>query len=354
MLPLTVPLTLLGDGTFARHVAAATGAALAGATIETVQVNVGLRCNLACRHCHVESSPKRTEEMDWETMELVLAAASRAGAATLDITGGAPEMNPQFRRLVRAARAGGLHVIVRTNLTIVLEEGFGDLPEFFAAEGVHLIASLPCYLKENVNRQRGLHVFEESMEVIRRLNAVGYGRCDALTLDLVYNPLGPSLPPPQAQLEADYRRVLDEQFGISFTRLIAITNLPIGRFLHDLERDGRADAYLALLRDSFNPATLDGLMCRHQLHVGHDGTLYDCDFNFALGMPSRIASVDSGERAATGAAGAPAAHVRDFDPERWRRRAIAVADHCFGCTAGSGSSCGGALLQTKGVSPCPA
>jgi len=326
-----VSLTVLGEDDFAQRMAQHAGP-LRGASIRTVQINIGLRCNLACRHCHVESSPKRTEEMDWPTMELVLDAIRRSGADTLDITGGAPEMNPNFRRLVRTARRENVRVLVRTNLTIMLEEDHLDDPEFAAEQGIHLIASLPCYLKKNVDRQRGLHVFDESIEVIRRLNDVGYGANDALPLDLVFNPQGPSLPPPQEQLEADYREVLRREFGLEFRHLIAITNLAIGRFHHDLQRDGRADAYGRLLRDAFNPQTIDGLMCRHQLHVGHDGLLHDCDFNYALKMPSR------------GDKGAPW-HIRDFDPNAWRTRRIVTAEHCFGCTAGHGSSCGGAIVE---------
>lgn len=305
-----------------------TGDDLRGLSIDTVQVNIGLRCNLACRHCHVKSSPKRTEEMDWPTMQMVLDAVRVSGAKTLDITGGAPEMNPLFRRFVSASSATGVDVMVRTNLTIMLKPGYEDLPQFYRDYRTHLIASLPCYLKENVNRQRGLHVFEESIDVIQKLNAVGYGIESDLPLDLVYNPVGPSLPPAQEQLEADYRHILRERFGIRFTRLIAITNLPIGRFLHDLRRLGRDEEYLTLLRDSFNAATLPGLMCRHQLHIGHDGALYDCDFNYALHLSSHL----------------PAArHLRDFTPARWRDRRIVTGDHCFGCTAGCGSSCNGSL-----------
>lgn len=326
----TVPITVQGANAFDTAVEDAFGEPLRGASIETVQINIGLVCNLACRHCHVESSPKRTEAMDWPTLELVLDAARRAGAQTIDITGGAPEMNPHFRRFVTAAREQGFAVMVRTNLTIMLHDGYEDMPEFYREHGVHLVASLPCYMEKNVNRQRGLHVFQESIDVIQRLNAVGYGRAADLPLVLVYNPLGPSLPPPQQQLEDDYRRVLAEQFDIDFTRLIAITNLPIGRFQHDLDREGKGEAYLQLLRDSFNPNTVDGLMCRHQLHVGHDGTLYDCDFNYALGLS---AQVDRRDRL----------HIRDFDPETWRHRRIATDAHCFGCTAGCGSSCGGAI-----------
>jgi len=324
-----VRLTVRGDNVFDEAVMGATGDALRAASLDTVQVNVGLRCNLACRHCHVESSPTRSEEMRWETMELVLDAARRAGAGVIDITGGAPEMNPSFRRFVKAARASGFDVIVRTNLTILLDVGYEDIPALYRDERVHLVASLPCYIEQNVNRQRGLRVFEESIEVIQRLNAVGFGRREELPLDLVYNPLGPSLPPSQARLEEDYRRVLRDRFDISFTRLIAITNLPIGRFQHDLDREGKGEEYLRLLRDSFNAATLEGLMCRHQLHVGHDGRLYDCDFNYALALRGELHSDE---------------HIHDFDPTRWASRRIVTGEHCFGCTAGSGSSCGGSLV----------
>ena len=317
------------DDDFAGQAREALGAPLTGLTLETIQVNIGLRCNLACHHCHVESSPARDEQMSWETMRLVLDAARRAGASTLDITGGAPEMHPQFRRFVEAAVQRDLHVIVRTNLTIMLEPGYDALPAFLAEQGVHLVASLPCYLETNVDKQRGRHVYRESIEVIRRLNDVGYGRDERLELDLVYNPVGPGLPPPQQQLEQAYRLELFDRFGIRFNRLYTITNMPIGRFLHDLQRDGKADAYDQLLRDRFNPDTLDSLMCRHQLHVGWDGTLYDCDFNYALGT-----SIE-----------ADRPHIRDFDPERLRGRRIATGSHCFGCAAGSGSSCKGSLAH---------
>ncbi len=331
---LTPPLvpTVEGTNAFERRVRQSTGAALRAEAISTVQVSIGLRCNLACHHCHVESSPRRTEEMGWPTMELVLEAARRAGAHTLDITGGAPEMNPYFRRFVDNACAQGLTVIVRTNLTIMLHSGYEGLPAFLADRRVHLIASLPCYLEVNVDKQRGTHVYRDSIEVIRRLNRVGYGLQPHLPLDLVYNPDGPALPPPQADLEEAYHRELRRRFGIEFTDLYAITNMPIGRFLHDLRRDGQAEAYEQLLRQAFNPRTIDELMCRHQLHVGWDGTLYDCDFNFALGLPAQGAR----------------RHIRDFDPADFTRRRITTGEHCFGCTAGCGSSCGGALVGTSG------
>jgi radical SAM/Cys-rich protein len=307
--------------------ARAAGSPLTGLSIETVQVNIGLRCNLACRHCHVESSPKREERMSWRTMLQLLEAARKAKAQRLDITGGAPEMHPDFRRFVEAGLEQGLDVMVRTNLTIMLEEGYTDLPYFYADRGVHLVASLPCYLPENVDRQRGKRVYRDSIEAIQALNRVGYGEDPYRVLDLVYNPLGPTLPPEQRGLEKLYREVLFRDYGIRFNSLYAITNIAIGRFLHDLAREGKVHAYHELLRDAFNPGTLEGLMCRHQLHVGHDGTMYDCDFNYALGL-----SVNDARR-----------HVRDFDPAVFVRRRIATGEHCFACTAGRGSSCGGAL-----------
>ncbi|MEK6702460.1 MAG: arsenosugar biosynthesis radical SAM (seleno)protein ArsS [Planctomycetota bacterium] len=337
----TVGLTVNGSrpgeweaNAFDRAIESATGS-LRAADIRTFQVNVGLRCNLACHHCHVESGPKRTEEMNWGTMAMVLEAARQARAHTIDITGGAPEMNPHFRRLVSAAKAQGHEVIVRTNLTIALEPGYEDLPEFFAAQRVHLVASLPCYLEVNVDMQRGRHVYAESIEVIKRLNAIGFGIDPALPLDLVYNPGGPSLPPPQGALEADYRRELDRQFGLRFTRLYTITNMPIGRFQHDLDRSGKGTAYRQKLRDAFNLATIEPLMCRHQVHVSHDGTLSDCDFNYALKLPVNLDDPASPR------------HVRDLlrpgSIETFSRRSIATGEHCFACTAGCGSSCGGAL-----------
>ena len=328
----TVQLTIdSGDqpvNDFDRSVQAATGRPLTGLSIDTVQVNIGLCCNLACHHCHVRSSPARTEEMDWPTMLQVLDAAYRAEAKTLDITGGAPELHPHFRRFVQAGIAQGLHVMVRTNLTIMLQPQHAGLPNFFAAQGVHLIASLPCYLPNNVDKQRGRHVYRDSIEVIQRLNHEGYGYDPRLPLDLVYNPGGPSLPPDQKSLEEIYRLELFNRFAIRFNRLYTIANVPIGRFLHDLERDGDAEGYARLLRDTFNPHTLDELMCRHQLHVGWDGTMHDCDFNYALGLP-----VDG-----------PRRHVRDFNPDNLRGRRIATGAHCFACAAGCGSSCKGSLV----------
>ncbi|MFP4225027.1 MAG: arsenosugar biosynthesis radical SAM (seleno)protein ArsS [Phycisphaeraceae bacterium] len=316
-------------GRFEQQVESAQGSPLTAKTLATIQANIGLTCNLACRHCHLESSPARPEQMDWPTMQLVLDAARRSGAATLDITGGAPEMNPHFRQFVAAARKQDLHVMVRTNLTIMLTPHHADLPGFYRDHAVHLVASLPCYLETDVDRQRGRHVYHDSIEVIRQLNAHGYGQRDDLPLDLVYNPLGPNLPPNQAELQATYRRELHQRFGITFTRLYTITNMAIGRFLHTLLREGRAEAYQRTLREAFNPATLESLMCRHQLHVSWDGTLHDCDFSHALHRP---------------VADDLPQHLRDFDDQILRTRPIATGEHCFGCTAGCGSSCGGSLV----------
>jgi len=315
------------ERSFDARVRSALGSDLHAMSLDTIQVNIGLRCNLACRHCHVESSPARREEMSWETMVLVLDVARRAGATTLDITGGAPEMHPEFRRFVEAATAQGLEVLVRTNLTILVRPGFETMAAFLCEQRVHLVASLPCYLETNVDRQRGRHVYQDSIEAIRRLNAIGYGTRADLRIDLVYNPGRPTLPPRQEALEADYKRELLERFGIRFDRLYTITNMPIGRFRDDLERDGRAETYTELLGVNFNPATLGFLMCRTQLHVAWDGALSDCDFNYALKLP-----LTTSRR-----------HLRDFEPEEHARRRVRTGPHCFGCTAGAGSSCKGAL-----------
>ena len=296
--------------------------------ISTIQINIGLTCNLACRHCHVESSPKRKEQMDGSILEAVLRAAKRLGAQTIDITGGAPEMNPHFCRFITEAGQQGLDVMVRSNLTIHLEPGFEKHAECMRDNRVRLIASLPCYLQENVDKQRGKGVYNRSIEVIRRFNELGYGIEDDLILTVVYNSIGPVLPPEQAGLEADYQRELKNLFGISFTNLFTITNMPIGRFLSDLTRQGQDEAYLQLLRESYNPDTVEGLMCRRQINVGWDGTIYDCDFNLALKMP-----VNQGV----------SSNIRDFDKNTLLNRRIVTGQHCFGCTAGSGSSCGGAL-----------
>lgn len=312
---------------FDRKIVECSGRPLHSERISIVQVNVGLVCNQQCVHCHVAASPKRKEQMSWETMEQILRVARQIECSLLDITGGAPELNPNFKRFVREARDSSIPVQVRTNLTVLLEPGFEDAAQFVADNEVQLVASLPCYLEENVDRQRGEGVYKGSIEVIKRLNALGYGRDRELTLSLVYNPVGPHLPPDQEALERDYRKELRERHGIEFTKLITITNMPIGRFAGDLRRQNKAEAYERLLRDAFNPNTVDGLMCRHQINTDWDGNMYDCDFNLALklkvnhGMPTNI---------------------RDFDPKLHERR-IETGAHCFGCTAGRGSSCGGVL-----------
>jgi radical SAM/Cys-rich protein len=261
-------------------------------------------------------------------MELVVEAAKEAGAGFVDLTGGAPELNPDLRWFIEALGAEGIPVQVRTNLTALLEPEAEGLAEFFRDHRVALVASMPCYLEENVRAQRGAGVYDKSIEAIRRLNDLGYGKDPGLVLNLVYNPGGPFLPAPQADLEAAYRKELRERFGVEFTRLLTIANMPIGRFGADLERRGGAEEYMRLLAGSFNPGTVEAVMCRSQVSVGPDGTLYDCDFNLALGL-----AVDHG---------APD-HIRDFDLSTLRTRRIVTGEHCFGCTAGRGSSCGGAL-----------
>jgi len=292
-------------------------------TIETLQVNIGLKCNQRCRHCHLECSPERPERMEWPVMELILHAIETSHCRLVDITGGAPELNPSFRRFVTALRENGYLVQVRTNLAVLLDPGMEGLPGFFKDQGVHLVASLPCYTKDNVCAQRGEGVFEPSIEAIRRLNALGYGLEDSLPLKLVYNPGGPFLPAPQLSLEKDYRRELAEHFGVTFTRLLTITNMPLGRFRKELNRQGQMGSYMRLLRESFNPATVPGLMCRRQVNVGWDGTLYDCDFNLALGLPVNHGAPD---------------HIRSFIPAALQHRRIMTGEHCFGCTANEGSS----------------
>jgi radical SAM/Cys-rich protein len=308
---------------------------LTAAGIDVLQVNVGKLCNQTCGHCHVDAGPDRREVMTRETMQLCLDALARGDIPTLDVTGGAPEMNPHFRWLVEQATGLGRRVIDRCNLTILLAPHYDDLPEFLAAHRVEIVASLPCYLQENTDRQRGEGVYAKSIEAIRRLNAAGYAKPDTgLTLTLVYNPVGPSLPPPQAALEADYRRELRARHGVEFTRLFTITNMPISRFLDDLLQSGKYESYMRKLIDAYNPAAADGLMCRNTLSVGWDGTLYDCDFNQMLDLPI-------GEPEASASA---APHIRDFDPAALAARRIATGQHCYGCTAGAGSGCQGAIV----------
>lgn len=322
------------DASFAESLRSHGLAPLLRAEITTLQVNVGRLCNLACHHCHVEAGPKRTEILSGEVADrlLELLAASPT-VAVLDLTGGAPEMNPHFRRLATGARALGRRVIDRCNLTILGEPGREDLAEFLASERIEIVASLPCYTEDNVDRQRGRGTFEASIAALRRLNALGYGQAGSPhSLDLVYNPLGPSLPPPQHRLELDYKRELADRFGIEFHRLLTITNMPIRRFAGELARLGETEAYQALLVNHFNPATVEGLMCRSQVSVDWQGRLYDCDFNLMLDLP--LPAEGRPERPTI------------WDVERLSDlggSSIATASHCFACTAGAGSSCSGAL-----------
>ena len=299
--------------------------------LQTLQVNLGYRCNQQCLHCHVDAGPNRTEVMSRETVGQVLAVLRTGRARTLDITGGAPELNPHFRDLVNQAHALGVRVIDRCNLTILEEPGQADLAEFLAAHGVAIVASLPCYLEENVDRQRGKGVFERSISALRRLNALGYGiEGGGLDLALVYNPQGPSLPPPQCALEADYKRHLLERYGVRFNRLLTLTNMPIKRFGSTLLSKGQFVDYMALLKGAHQDANLEHGMCRDLVSVDWRGQLYDCDFNQMLGIPLRQA-------------GGRRMHLSDLLAEDVNGLSIAVADHCYGCTAGQGSSCGGAL-----------
>jgi radical SAM/Cys-rich protein len=301
------------------------------ARLETLQVNLGYVCNQTCVHCHVNAGPKRTEAMSSETAEQVLAYLRASGAETIDLTGGAPELNANFRDLVAAARAEGVRVIDRCNLTVLFEPGQEDLPQFLTAQRVDIVASLPCYTEELVDRQRGKGVYEASVRAIRLLNGLGYGReGSGLNLDLVYNPQGPKLPPPQAALEADYKRVLGEAFGITFNRLYTIANMPIQRFGSMLVSKGQFNPYMKLLHEAHREENVAGVMCRSTVSIDWQGFLYDCDFNQMLGLPLRTA-------------GRSRTHVSQVLGKDLDGNAIVVRDHCFGCTAGQGSSCAGAL-----------
>jgi radical SAM/Cys-rich protein len=305
--------------------------AVARRRLETLQVNLGYRCNQACLHCHVNAGPTRTETMSRATVDDVLALLKASAARALDLTGGAPELNPHFRDLVRASRALGVRVIDRCNLTILEEPGQTDLAPFLAAQRVEIVASLPCYLEDNVDRQRGRGVFETSVRALQSLNALGYGLPGSgLELALVYNPQGPVLPPAQEKLEADYRRELGARYGIAFNRLFVLTNMPIQRFGSMLVSKGQFEPYMELLKNAYQPANLEQLMCRNLLSIDWRGYAYDCDFNQMLGLPL---AVD----------GRPRTHVRELVGRALDGNPVAVADHCYGCTAGQGSSCGGAL-----------
>lgn len=302
--------------------------ALQRTCLETLQVNLGYRCNQQCLHCHVNAGPRRKESMDLATVKQVLAFARNASITTLDLTGGAPELNPHFRYLVQEARTLGIEVIDRCNLTILEEPGHEDLAEFLAAQRVQITASLPCYLEDNVERQRGKGVFDISIHALQRLNTLRYGESNSgLALNLVYNPQGPTLPPLQERLELDYRRELGERYGVRFTRLLTLANMPIKRFGSTLISRGKFHAYMQLLRDAHQDANLDSVMCRSMISVDWQGYVYDCDFNQMLALPL------GGQRT----------HLTELKQRSIEGMPINVADHCYGCTAGQGSSCGGAL-----------
>ena len=301
--------------------------------LETLQVNLGYRCNQQCLHCHVNAGPRRTEVMARETVEQVLGVLERSGAANLDLTGGAPELNPHFRIMVARARAMGVRVVDRCNLTILEEPGQERLAEFLAEQGVEVVASLPCYLEGNVDGQRGRGVFGRSLAGLRRLNGLGYGRDPDKLLHLVYNPQGPSLPPSQKSLEVDYKRHLGEQYGIVFNQLLTITNMPIQRFGSTLISRGQFRDYMRLLHEAHQEENLEHVMCRHLVSIDWRGYLYDCDFNQMLALPmQRGAAADQFP-----------IHVSELGAMELRGNPIVVRDHCYGCTAGQGSSCGGAL-----------
>ncbi len=302
------------------------GVPLKRGRFETLQINVGRKCNQTCTHCHVNAGPTRTEMMDEETAHKVGAWILEHKPATVDITGGAPEISEFFRYFVETARSVGSHVIDRNNLTIIETKTHAYLPEYLAKHEVEVVASLPCYLEDNVDSQRGNGVFQKSISALKKLNAVGYGT--TLPLTLVYNPIGAKLPPDQAELEADYKEELLARYGIVFTRLFAITNLPIARFATDLREHGQWDYYMELLANNFNPATVDGLMCRSTINIGYEGEVFDCDFNQMLRMQQRTDKP---------------LYLWDVTPASMVSQPILTANHCFGCTAGAGSSCSGAL-----------
>lgn len=309
--------------------------AISRTAVETLQVNLGYLCNQTCQHCHVNAGPRRKEIMDEKTVRIVLDYLKQKNIKTLDLTGGAPEMNPLFKQLVREARALGVRVIDRCNLTILVEEGYEDMAGFLAEQGVEIAASLPCYLGENVDAQRGKGVFDASINALKKLNSFGYGTEDSdLQLTLVYNPQGASLPPCQQDLEAAYKRELSIRFGVTFNQLFTITNMPIKRFGSMLISTGQFASYMQLLKEAYSEENLDSVMCKSLISVDWQGHVYDCDFNQMLDLPLQDESRDvSGDRQ----------HLSDLMNRNLEGCHIAVMDHCYGCTAGQGSSCGGAL-----------
>jgi len=301
--------------------------------LTTLQVNLGYRCNQSCLHCHVNAGPNRKEEMDRDTIDALLQFLRRSGIRHLDLTGGAPEMNPDFRYLVECATREGVRITDRCNLTILMEPGFDGLAEYLAEQKVEVVASLPCYLEENVDGQRGDGVFAKSISALRLLNQLGYGQPGTgLVINLMYNPVGPSLPPPQQQLEADYRDALRTRYGIEFSNLFVLANMPIQRFGSTLISRGEFDAYMSLLKGAHQTGNLDTVMCRSLISIDWQGYVHDCDFNQMLDLVWRT---DGGSRV----------HISDLSGKDVEGKAIAVADHCFGCTAGQGSSCGGAITK---------
>lgn len=301
---------------------------LTASCIEVLQVNMGMKCNQACRHCHAEAGPSRTEMMRPETIDKCLELVRRERFAAIDVTGGAPEMNPEYRRFIGECALTGAHVKTRTNLAILNEDGRSDLPRFWAEKRIEVIASLPYYLEDVFDRQRGNGAFEASIKGLRMLNDAGYGMEKGLALNIVYNPCGAFLPPKQKAVEADFRKELDKRYGVKFTSLFTLTNMPVGRFLYFLKSSGNFDRYMERLRQSYNPAAAANVMCRKTLSVGWDGSLYDCDFNQMLGLRCDHGAPD---------------HLESFDEAGLAHRRIVTGAHCFGCTAGAGSSCTGSI-----------
>ncbi len=308
---------------------------LARGQLETLQVNLGYLCNLSCTHCHVNAGPQRTELMSLEVIEQLLAFIQKRSIRQLDLTGGAPEMNPHFNYLVREARGLGVEVIDRCNLTILRQPGYENLASFLAEQQVTIVASLPCYLEDNVDKQRGKGVYEDSIAALRDLNALGYGRGQGLELSLVYNPTGPYLPPPQSQLQADYKRELQLRYGVVFDQLFTITNMPISRFGAVLLSQGQYVSYMQLLKDSFSQDNLDDVMCRSLISVDWQGYIYDCDFNQMIDLPLQQPHVLASD--------VDRVHISSLMDSAMLDAPIRVGEHCYGCTAGQGSSCAGAL-----------
>jgi radical SAM/Cys-rich protein len=318
---------------FEEQVIKNTGEALHPESVSIIQVNTGLRCNQECKHCHHEASPLRKETMRWCTMHSIIKLSEHMRDLTIDITGGSPELNPHLREFIRCLYTQGHYIKLRSNLTLLSESEYSKLMFFLRDHKVHIVGSLPCYTEENVNTQRGSGVFEKSIRTLKMLNSLGYGRDDSLRLTLVYNPLTADLPPDQHVLEEDYRRILEDKYNVVFSDLITITNMPIGRFLKDIKKQGVYEDYIKRLKGSFNKGTIPYLMCRKQITIGWDGRIYDCDFNLALKLPVDI----KGSK-----------YIRDYsnadDMGVLLKRRIRTGEHCFGCTAGHGSSCTGVLV----------